>query len=364
MIATVVRFATAVTAALKGWLDFFENDSANKCFYLLWERLTESTSTEVFMCTAVCYRSDSSYFGRNLDLDRGYAERVVITPRNYEITMRCGRPITSHYAMIGMASVFENYPLYYEATNEKGLSMAGLNFPENAVYHPFAAGKDNIAPFELIPWILAQCSCIDETKALLDRINLVNIDFSEQLPTSPLHWMISDKKYSMVVEPTKDGLKRYDNPFEVLTNNPPFEYHHTNVSHYMGLRIGQAVTQFKESIPAKNYSLGLGALGLPGDYSSVSRFIRALFVKENSVSEHNEKSNVNQFFHILNAVAMPKGCVQAAQGFEYTRYSSCCNADRGIYYYTTYDHLALTSIDMYAVDLNQSLLCTYDVKGL
>jgi len=316
------------------------------------------------MCTAICYRCNSSYFGRNLDLDRGYGESVVITPRNYEIKMRYGKPIKSHYAMIGMATVVEDYPLYYEATNEKGLSMAGLNFPENAVYYHFAEGKDNISPFELIPWILAQCACVDEATALLGKINLVNINFSEQLPLSPLHWMISDKKYSVVAEPLKDGLKIYDNPFEILTNNPPFEYHYMNVSNYMGLSTGHATSQFAERIPMKNYSLGMGALGLPGDYSSASRFIRALFVKESSVSEHNEKSNVNQFFHILNSVAMPKGCVQAADGFEYTRYSSCCNIDRGIYYYTAYDKLGITSINMHDVDMNQSRLYTYDIKGL
>ena len=315
------------------------------------------------MCTAVCYRKNSSYFGRNLDLDRVYGERVVITPRNYELKMRCEKSINSHYAMIGMACVVDDFPLYFEATNEKGLSMAGLNFPENAVYYEFAEEKDNITPFELIPWILAQCSCIDEAKALLGKINLVNVDFSEQLPLSPLHWMISDNKFSLVVEPLKDGLKIYDDPFEVLTNNPPFEYHYTNVSNYMGLCIGHATSQFRESIPMKNYSLGMGALGLPGDFSSTSRFIRALFVKENSVSEDNEASNVNQFFHILNAVAMPKGCVLATEDFEYTLYSSCCNADRGIYYYTTYNNLEITAVNMHDVDLSSANLYVYGVVG-
>ncbi|MBE6637776.1 MAG: choloylglycine hydrolase family protein [Ruminococcaceae bacterium] len=316
------------------------------------------------MCTAICYRSNASYFGRNLDLDRGYGESVVIIPRNYEIKMRCAKPKKSHYAMIGMATIVDDFPLYYEATNEKGLSMVGLNFPQNAVYYPFEEGRDNIAPFELILWILERCACVDEAKALLGKINLININFSEQLPLSPLHWMISDQKCSLVVEPLKGGLKIYDNPFEVLTNNPPFEYHYTNASNYMGLSTGQATSQFGEGIPMGNYSLGLGALGLPGDYSSASRFIKALFVKENSVSEHTEKSNVNQFFHILNSVAMPKGCVQAAKGFEYTRYSSCCNLDKGIYYYTTYDELGIRAINMHGVDLNRSQLYTYNVKGL
>ena len=316
------------------------------------------------MCTAICYRSNSTYFGRNLDLHCGYGEGVVITPRKYEIKMRCEKPIKSHYAMIGMATVADDYPLYYEAANEKGLCIAGLNFPENAVYRHFEKGKDNVAPFELIPWILAQCACVDEARSMLGKINLVNIEFKEQLPTTPLHWMLSDKKCSIVAEPFTDGLKIYDNPFEVLTNNPPFEFHRTNASHYMSLDIGQASSRFRESIPMKNYSLGMGALGLPGDYSSASRFIRALFVKENSLSENNEKSNVNQFFHILNSVAMPKGCVLAAEGFEYTLYSSCFNAERGIYYCTTYDNLEISSFNLHDVELNQSQLYTYDVKGL
>lgn len=316
------------------------------------------------MCTAVSYRSNDSYFGRNLDLDRGYGERVVITPRHYEIKLRCAKSIISHYAMIGMATVADDFPLYYEATNEKGLSMAGLNFPENAVYYNFADGKDNVAPFEFIPWILAQCVCINEVRGLLEKINLINIDFSEQLPLSPLHWIISDNKSSIVVEALNEGLKIYDNPFEVLTNNPPFDYHQINASNYMALGVGYASSQFKLSIPMKNYSLGMGALGLPGDFSSTSRFIRALFVKENSMSEHTEKSNVNQFFHILSSVAMPRGCVLANEGFEYTRYSSCCNIDKGIYYYKTYNNFAVTSINMYDVDLNKSHLYTYHVEGL
>ena len=201
-------------------------------------------------------------------------------------------------------------------------------------------------------------------RALLEKINLVNIAFNGQLPLSPLHWMISDKKCSIVAEPSKDGLKIYDDPFEVLTNNPPFEYHCANVSNYMGLSTGPAASQFQEGIPVKNYSLGMGALGLPGDFSSASRFIRALFVKENAVSENHERSNVNRFFHILNSVAMPKGCVRAAEGFEYTRYSSCCNADKGIYYYTTYDDPEIRAIDMHGVDLDRAQLYTYDVKGL
>ena len=316
------------------------------------------------MCTAISLKTKDSYFGRNLDLERGYNESVVITPRNYEFKMRCVESLTTHYAMIGMAAVVDDFPLYFEATNEQGVSMAGLNFPENAYYGEVTEEKDCITPFELIPWILGQCSNIKEVKKILEKLQIVRINFSEQLPLSPLHWMISDKECSIVVESVKEGLKIYDNPFEVLTNNPTFDYHVMNMNNYMGLNAGPAVTQFKERVSFQNYSLGMGAIGLPGDYSSASRFVRAFFVKENSVAKEAEKSSVNQFFHILNAVAMPKGCVWTKTGYEYTRYSSCCNANQGIYYYITYDNFEIRSVDMHETDLNSGCLSIYPVEDL
>ena len=310
------------------------------------------------MCTAISFKTKDCYFGRNLDLERGYGESVVITPRNYEFLMRLVKPLKHHYAMIGMATVVNDYPLYYEATNEFGLSMAGLNFPGNAVYESPEGEdkKDKISPFELIPWVLGQCKKIKEVKELLEHLSLVSVNFSEQLPLSPLHWMISDKECSIVVESTKEGLKVHDNPYEVLTNNPPFEYHLMNLNNYMGLQVGPSANEFDDALPLHNYSLGMGAIGLPGDFSSASRFVRAFFVKANSVTEDDETSSVNQFFHILNAVAMPKGCVWTPNGYEYTRYSSCCNADQGIYYYKTYDKFEILSVNMHDADLDGSQL--------
>ena len=309
------------------------------------------------MCTAISYKNGDAYFGRNLDLERGYGENVVITPRRYPFPLRHEQPMTLHYAMIGMATVADGFPLYYDATNEMGLSMAGLNFPGNAVYYALDPKKDNIAPFELIPWILGQCTCVKEVKKLIKNTNLVNVNFSEKLPVSPLHWMISDKESSIVVESLSSGIQVYDNPFEVLTNNPPFDYHRMNMNNFMGLHVGPADNHFREQMNLHNYSLGMGAIGLPGDFSSASRFVRACFVKENAAVDHTETTSVNQFFHMLNAVAMPKGCVKTPSGeYEYTRYSCCCNTDTRVYYYTTYDDSNIRQISMEQADLESTKL--------
>ena len=238
------------------------------------------------MCTGISFHAKDHYFGRNLDLERSYNERVVITPRNFKLNMRHKDSLNTHYAMIGMATVIDDYPLYYEATNEKGLSMAGLNFPQNADYKPYEENKDNISPFELIPWLLGQCSNIDEVKELLDKMNLVNTNFSEQLPLSPLHWIISDQKESITVESVKDGLKVYDNPYGVLTNNPTFDYHMMNMNNYMHLHEGPSTNQLSNQYTFDNYSLGLGAFGLPGDFSSTSRFVIPLSFHQSNLFEN------------------------------------------------------------------------------
>lgn len=309
------------------------------------------------MCTAITYKTNDFYFGRNLDVERSYNERVVITPRNFEIKMRCVTALKTHYAIIGMATVINNFPLYFDATNEKGLSMAGLNFPENADYKPFHEKLNNVTPFEFIPYILGKCKNIYEALEEVNKINLVNINFSENLPLSPLHFIISDRTKSLTVESVKDGLKIYENPVGVLTNNPTFDYHLMNLNNYMTLNEGKCENKFSDELKFNNYSLGLGALGLPGDFSSPSRFIKATFVKYKSKLGSSEKESVNQFFHILNSVAMPKGCVLVRDGeYEYTRYSSCCNVDKGIYYYKTYDDFNIKKIDMNSFDFNTNEL--------
>lgn len=312
------------------------------------------------MCTAVTYRTQDHYFGRNLDLEYSYHETVTVTPRNFPFRFRQVPGLERHYAMIGMAYVAEGCPLYYDATNEKGLSMAGLNFPGNAVYRPAAEGKDNVAPFEFIPWVLGQCAGVPQARELLARLNLTDISFSPELPSAPLHWIISDREESITVEQTVAGLKVYDNPVGVLTNNPPFDYQMTNLSNYMSLTRDVPVNRFSDSLPLEPYSRGMGGLGLPGDLSSVSRFVKAAFTKLNSLSGPSESESVSQFFHILGSVEQQRGCVCLGEGkYELTIYSSCCNTDKGIYYYTTYENSQITAVDMHREDLDGRELVSY-----
>ena len=317
------------------------------------------------MCTAVTYSTNDHYFGRNLDLEYSYKETVTITPRNYEFNFRKVEPIKNHYAIIGMAYVANDYPLYYDAINEKGLGMAGLNFPGNADYKEIEEEKNNIAPFEFIPYILSQCSNIEEAKNLLQNMNIAKINFSEELPASPLHWIIADKEKSITVESVKSGLKVYDNPVGVLTNNPTFDIHLFNLNNYMSLSTEQPENNFSKNLNLETYSRGMGGMGLPGDLSSASRFVKVTFTKMNSKSGSSESESISQFFHILESVYQQRGLVHMGKGqYEITIYSSCCNMDKGIYYYLTYENSQITAIDMYKENLDGNNLISYDlIKG-
>lgn len=314
------------------------------------------------MCTAATYKTKDFYFGRTLDYDFSYGDEVTITPRNFQFNFRKEKSINSHYAMIGMAHVTEDYPLYHDAVNEKGLGMAGLNFVGNADYKEYVEGKYNIAQFELIPWLLSQCANVKEARALIEKMNVLNISFSDKLPVAQLHWIISDSEETITVESVKEGIKIYENPVGVLTNNPPFDMQMFALNNYRSLSTKPLENNFSKKLNLDQYSRGMGALGLPGDLSSQSRFVRVAFIKMNSISGEGEKESVSQFFHILNSVDQQRGCCNLGdEKYEITIYTSCCNTNKGIYYYTSYDNHQITAVNMNKENLDGDKLIQYSL---
>lgn len=312
------------------------------------------------MCTAATYMTKDFYMGRNLDYEFSYGEEITITPRNFPYIFLHDEDAAPQYAIIGMAHVAEGYPLYYDAVNEKGLGMAGLNFVGNAVYNPPQEGKKNVAQYEFITWTLSQCACLDEALELLKNVNITDDAFSDRLPAAELHWLIADESGAVTVESTAGGLKIYENNVGVLSNNPPFDVQMLLMNNYMSLSPGQPENRFSGEVELKHYSRGMGSVGLPGDLSSPSRFAKAAFTRYYSKSGSDELSSVSQFFHILASVEQQRGCCDVGdENYEYTIYYSCWNARRGIYYYKTYDRHRITAVDMHREDLSGSELITY-----
>lgn len=292
------------------------------------------------MCTGIWF--DNRFLGRTLDWMESYGERLVVAPRNFKFDFRFEEALESHYGIMGMAVVEDNFPLFYEGFNEAGLGMAGLYFKEETVYHNKREGNINVAPFEIIPYILGQCKSVREARSRLEKMNIVNERFNERFGTSPLHWIVADKKECIVVESLKCGFKIYDNSYGVLTNSPAFDKQVANYKNYMNL-----------------YD------SLPGNWSSKSRFVRALYIKNNSVVESNDEKKVNHFFRMLDSVSQIRGCnKEKDREDEITIYSCCQDLDKGIYYYTTYECRDINSLGFDEVELNNGRLYIRDFRRM
>ena len=313
------------------------------------------------MCTAVAFNKGELYFGRNLDYEIKFGDNVVIAPRGYCFNFHSAGELENHFAIVGMAHVADNFPLYYDGVNEKGLAMAGLNFVGNAYFGEPVNGKTSVAPHEFIPYILGQCENLEKARELLKNMTLVNDAFSKDYPVAQLHWIISDKTGSVTVESTKNGFFVYDNPLGVLTNNPEFPIQMMQINNYMGLSPKQPANSFSNNYQFTHYSRGMGTLGLPGDITSESRFVRAAFIKENSVCDESPIDCVSQVFHVLASVENPAGCCELENGtYQVTQYTCCCDCANGIYYYNYYTNHQLNAIDMRRANLDTSELIVFN----
>lgn len=304
------------------------------------------------MCTGLSLTGSKHYFGRNLDLEYDFGQQVVITPRNYSIKFSQEKEMPSHYAIVGMASVMDNYPLYADAINEKGLGMAGLHFASYGVYPALRPDAQyTAASYEYISWVLAQCATLEEARKLVETTSMSDKAFAPNVPPSKLHWMISDATGSIIVEPCEDGLKICDDPLGVLTNDPPFDYQTTHLNYALNLEAAFPTSRFGPGTDLHAIGKGMGAIGLPGDSSAVSRFVRIAFNRANSVCDKDEAAELAQFFHLLDSVASVRGPVETEEGkYFITRYSSCM-VD-GNYYFKTYANNQITCISMQHADLD------------
>lgn len=311
------------------------------------------------MCTALSLVSGSHYFGRTLDLTCGFGEAVVIAPRRFPLPLRRLPALNTHLAIIGMAAVQDGFPLYFDAANEAGLAAAGLNFPGYAHYGEAAAGRTCIASFELIPWLLGQCASVSQARARLENAVICRDAFSPALSPSPLHFMLSDAVSALVVEPVAGGLRLYDNPAGVLTNSPPFPYHLSRLRDFAALSPDPPANTFAPSLDLPPESNGTGTLGLPGDLTSPSRFVRAAYLRAHSVCPPQEEASVSQFFHLLDGVSLARGAVRVKGKDDITQYACCISTQKGVYYYTTYGNRRITAVSLSSVDADGKKLSVF-----
>lgn len=312
------------------------------------------------MCTGVRFNDDKGnmFFGRNLDWSVGYGQKVVVTPKGYNYKSAFLGEITPKYAIIGMAIIEENIPLYFDCGNDAGLAIAGLNFPGYAQYEKDAVdGKTNVAAYEFPLWIAMNFSTVDEVEAALKDVAIVAKPINDKFPVSMLHWIIGDKTRSIVVEYTANGMEIFHNDPDVLTNQPGYGWHKENLRNYMNLASPQPekITWGKTQMTA----FGSGSLmrGLPGDYYSPSRFVRVAYLNTHYPAKSTEEENVSRLFHTLAGVAMIDGAAAMASGdFEKTVYTGGFSAATKTYYWNTYEDPSIKKVALSEFDISGSEL--------
>lgn len=314
------------------------------------------------MCTAITFGQDNRFFGRTLDHTESYGESVIIFPRLAPLRLRHQPPMTQHYAMIGIGCIRDGFPLYYDGVNEKGLAMAGLNFTKSAQYGEPTPGCMTIAQFELLPWLLGQCATVNEAAECLKLTCVTGAAFSPELPPAKLHWMLSDRQKTVVLEIMADGIHWHDNPAGILTNEPPFPVQMARLNDYMGLSTAAPASRFSQALPMEPISRGMGALGLPGDISSQSRFVRAAFWRSHILPGRCIQETVTRFFQLQDTVRVLPGCCQTESGAEeYTLYQSCYA--NGVCYYSAGSSRQITAVDLHRENLDGSSLVTYTLNN-
>ena len=273
------------------------------------------------MCTSIAYHGESFCFGRNMDLEYSFGERVIGCGRRFPFTFRYADEMNDHRAFLGVGTVIDGYPMYADAMNEDGLCVAGLNFPNYAHFPRESTSRLKLAPYELIPYLLGKCESVDDVRGVLSDAGIVDIPFSDDVPNATLHWHIADRSSSVTLESTKQGLKIYDNTVNVLTNSPSFDF---QLEHFL------AYSNLSSTSDGERHSLGYGAIGLPGDLSSMSRFVRAAFLLGCSPEKLSGERACDQLLSLLYAVAMTDGAVIDKDGKPHrTTYTSCMLGDFG-----------------------------------
>ena len=300
------------------------------------------------MCTGIRFSDghDNLYLARNLDWTSGYGQQVVVTPTGYAPRSPFGAVPAIRHATLGMGIVEDDTPLYFDCGNDAGLAVAGLNFPGYADYAPGPVeGATNVAAFELPLWVCSQFASVDEVEAALADVVIVDRPINEKYPSSLLHWIVGDATRSIVVEHTSDGMHVFDDDVDVLANQPGFAWHHENLRNYLNTS-----PEFPEEVElgrARLAPFGSGShmRGIPGDYYSPSRFVRAAYVNDHYPTKESEEENVSRAFHTLQQVAMVDGCAAMGSGeFESTIYTGPFSSRTQTYYWNTYDDPTIRSV--------------------
>ncbi|GAA2857996.1 choloylglycine hydrolase family protein [Pediococcus damnosus] len=320
------------------------------------------------MCTSVMYQNAKGnwFLARTMDFSFELGGRPVVVPRNFHFKSDAdAEGFDTKLGFTGAGRDLNGYILV-DGVNEAGVGAATLYFDGLAKFaEETEADKINLAPHEMINWILGNVTSVAGLKAKINDVNIVAVANDLFKMVVPLHWIVADKTGACVVlEQDGDGMHVMDDPAKVMTNSPDFQWHLKNLNNYVQLKPTSHGEKTYGEFKSDAYGLGSGALGLPGDYTSVSRFVRAAFIRENTEKADTTASSINALSHILNSVEIPKGVKADDEGgCDYSQYRGYMSLDEGAYYMQPYADQTITRVALTPAVLNADKPTEYPLQS-
>ncbi len=312
------------------------------------------------MCTsmAIVSKNKNVFFGRTMDFSYELNPEVYVSPRDYKWNTGLGdHVINNKYKFIGIGQNIGKIT-FADGTNELGLAGAVLFFPGYADYNYYENSNEDrtsIASIDIMNFVLGNCSDVKDAIRALNNINIVGVEDSVTNSVAPLHWIFIDKSGNCItVEKTVNGLQIFNNQLKLLSNSPNFDWHMTNLKNYLNISPFQLESVSWGDITITPFGQGAGTFGLPGDYTSPSRFVRTAYLKSFTNVPTSDEEAINTCFNIMKGVTIPKGVVITKRGTDdYTQYTAFMNINSGDYYFNTYSNNQITKVSLNQNDSNE-----------
>jgi len=327
------------------------------------------------MCTGVRIgaKNGDVVYARTMEFGTDMQSKIIMIPRNYACagfidTHQKGLEWRSKYAVVG-ANAFSEVEVL-DGINEAGLAGGLFYFPEYAQYQEIDAKQyaQSIAPWQLLTWILTNFSTVAQVKEALPRIRVINTIFKPWGIVPPIHGVVHDAKECMVIEYVQGMLRVHENSLGVCTNAPAFDWHTTNLTNYVNLSPKNCEQLLLGGLTLKPLSAGSGMHGLPGDFTSPSRFVRATFLSQAILQASDAAQARDNAFRVLDSFMIAKGVVgeqeKGVMEYEYTQWTTASDLKNKHYYFHTYEDRALHKIDVMQLDVQakEPLMLPMSVK--
>lgn len=328
-------------------------------------------------CTGIQLQTEDGTFvsGRTLEFGISFDISIIVVPRNYEFagqtSLGAGKKWKAKYASVGV--MLADNEVILDGINEKGLSVGSFYFPGFAGYSVTKPENQAISmsSSDITQWIVSQFATVDEVRAAIENGEVaispvLTPGFPPQV--QPFHFIVYDKGgKSLVIEPLDGKLVLHDNPLGTMANSPTFDWHMTNLRNYVALNPNNVppVSIFGETF--KQLGQGSGMLGLPGDFTPPSRFVRAAVFSATAIPEKNAEKGIQQVFHILNNFDIPVGVAREVHDgvihSDYTMLTVARDSKNNRFYYNTYDDQTIRMVDLSKFDPDASMIKKISAKS-